>query len=50
MLRPEVEEQVKSLGAKFIKVEDDNSSIEENSVYAKEMSKEYKLKQKIKNT
>ena len=47
-VRPEVEEQVKSLGAKFIKVEDDNSTIEENSVYAKEMSKEYQLKQKIK--
>ena len=47
-VRPEVEEQVKSLGAKFIKVEDENSTIQENSVYAKEMTEEYKLKQKIK--
>ncbi len=47
-VRPEVEEQVKSLGAKFIKVEDDETKIEKNSVYAKEMSKEYKLKQKNK--
>ena len=45
-VRPEVEEQVKSLGAKFIKVEDENSTIQENSVYAKEMTAEYKLKQK----
>ena len=45
-VRPEVEEQVKSLGAKFIKVEDENSTIQENSVYAKEMTEEYKLKQK----
>ena len=47
-VRPEVEEQVKSLGAKFIKVEDENSTIQENSVYAKEMTEEYKQKQKIK--
>ena len=47
-VRPEVEEQVKSLGAKFIKVEDENSTIQENSVYAKEMTEEYKLKQKTK--
>ena len=45
-VRPEVEEQVKSLGAKFIKVEDINSSSQKDSVYAKEMTKEYKLKQK----
>ena len=47
-VRPEVEEQVKSLGAKFIKVEDAETKVEENSVYAKEMSQEYKLKQKNK--
>ena len=45
-VRPEVEEQVKSLGAKFIKVEDAIS--QESSVYAKEMSEEYKEKQKAK--
>ena len=47
-VRPEVEEQVKSLGAKFIKVDDANSTVEENTVYAKEMNEEYKLKQKLK--
>ena len=47
-VRPEVEEQVKSLGAKFIKVDDSNSTVQENSVYAKEMTEEYKLKQKAK--
>ena len=47
-VRPEVEDQVKSLGAKFIKVEEDENRIEKNSVYAKEMSEEYKLKQKTK--
>ena len=45
-VRPEVEEQVKSLGAKFIKVEDINSSSQKDTVYAKEMTEEYKLKQK----
>ena len=45
-VRPEVEDQVKSLGAKFIKVDD--NEIEENMVYAKEMSEEYKNKQKQK--
>ena len=45
-VRPEVEDQVKSLGAKFIKVDD--NEIEENMVYAKEMSEEYKKKQKQK--
>ena len=44
-VRPEVEEQVKSLGAKFIKVEDISSNIQENTVYAKEMSEEYQFKQ-----
>ena len=47
-VRPEVEEQVKSLGAKFIKVEDINSSSQKDTVYAKEMTEEYKLKQKAK--
>ncbi len=47
-VRPEVEEQVKSLGAKFIKVDDSNTTLQENSVYAKEMTEEYKLKQKAK--
>ena len=47
-VRPEVEEQVKSLGAKFIKVDDSDSAVKENSVYAKEMTEEYKLKQKAK--
>ncbi len=47
-VRPEVEEQVKSLGAKFIKVVDNNSTVQKNSVYAKEMTEEYKLKQKAK--
>ena len=47
-VKPEVEEQVKSLGAKFIKVEDINSSSQKDSVYAKEMTEEYKLKQKAK--
>ena len=46
-VRPEVEDQVKSLGAKFIKV-DDNVNTNEERVYAKEMSNEYKLKQKNK--
>ena len=47
-VRPEVEEQVKSLGAKFIKVDDNDSTVKEGSVYAKEMTEEYKLKQKAK--
>ncbi len=47
-VRPEVEEQVKSLGAKFIKVDDNDSTVKESSVYAKEMTEEYKLKQKAK--
>ena len=46
-VRPEVEDQVKSLGAKFIKIED-NNDLEKNSVYAKEMTEEYKAKQKNK--
>ena len=43
-VRPEVEEQVNSLGAKFIKVEE-GSDKKTESVYAKEMSEEYKKKQ-----
>ena len=46
-VRPEVEDQVKSLGANFIKV-DDNANKNEESDYAKEMSDEYKLSKKIK--
>ena len=43
-VRPEVEEQVNSLGAKFIKVEE-GSDKKTETVYAKEMSQEYKKKQ-----
>ena len=46
-VRPEVEEQVKSLGAKFIKLKM-IILIQKNSVYAKEMTEEYKKKQKNK--
>ena len=41
-VRPEVEEQVNSLGAKFIKVEDEANTKETQTVYAKEMSEDYK--------
>ena len=44
-VRPEVEEQVNSLGAKFVKVEDEENAKETQTVYAKEMSKDYKKKQ-----
>ena len=44
-VRPEVEEQVNSLGAKFVKVEDEENTKETQSVYAKEMSEDYKKKQ-----
>ncbi len=44
-VRPEVEEQVNSLGAKFVKVEDEENTKETQTVYAKEMSEEYKKKQ-----
>ena len=44
-VRPEVEEQVNSLGAKFVKVEDEENTKETQTVYAKEMSKDYKKKQ-----
>jgi len=44
-VRPEVEEQVNSLGAKFVKVEDEANTKETQTVYAKEMSEDYKKKQ-----
>ena len=44
-VRPEVEEQVNSLGAKFVKVEDGENTKETQTVYAKEMSEDYKKKQ-----
>ena len=45
-VRPEVEEQVNSLGATFVKVQDISSdNNQKDSVYAKEMTQEYKLKQ-----
>ena len=47
-VRPEVEEQVKSLGASFIKVEEVEEENKEVSIYAKEMTEEYKIKQQEK--
>jgi len=44
-VRPEVEEQVNSLGAKFVKVEDEENTKITETVYAKEMSEDYKKKQ-----
>ena len=44
-VRPEVEEQVNSLGAKFVKVEDGENTKDTKTVYAKEMSEDYKKKQ-----
>ncbi len=44
-VRPEVEEQVNSLGAKFIHVNEVKETNKNDSVYAKEMSEEYKHKQ-----
>jgi H+-translocating NAD(P) transhydrogenase subunit alpha len=45
-VRPAAKEQVASLGAKFIAVEDDEFKAAETSAgYAKEMSKEYQAKQ-----
>jgi len=43
-IRPEVKEQVESLGGKFIEVQSDDDSTEP-SVYAKEASDEYKKRQ-----
>ncbi len=48
-VRPEVKEQVQSLGGIFVEVPTDHNKdeqLKENSPYAKEMSKEYQLKQK----
>ena len=46
-VRTAVKEQVESLGAKFVEVETDkNVNNETETGYAKEMSEEYKLKQK----
>ena len=44
-VRPEVEEQVNSLGAKFVKVEDKENTKKTETVYAREMSEDYKKKQ-----
>lgn len=44
-VRPEVEEQVNSLGARFVKVQDVSHTKETQTVYAKEMSEDYKKKQ-----
>ena len=44
-VRPEVEEQVNSLGAKFVKVEEMSKNDTSETVYAKEMSEDYKKKQ-----
>ncbi|HIA38372.1 MAG TPA: NAD(P) transhydrogenase subunit alpha [Planctomycetes bacterium] len=44
-IRPEVKEQVESLGAKFIDVEKDDDDDGEASVYASEASDEYKQRQ-----
>ena len=43
-VRPSVEEQVKSLGGKFIKIEDEEET-DTDSGYAKEMSDDYQKKQ-----
>lgn len=43
-IRPEVKEQVESLGGKFIEVEPDDG-VEQASVYASEASEEYKKRQ-----
>ena len=47
-VRPEVEEQVKSLGAKFIKVDTEESNKTSKSGYATEMSASYKVQQQNK--
>ena len=44
-VRPEVKEQVESLGAKFLEVESDNDEGVGEGGYAKETSEEYKKKQ-----
>ena len=45
-VRSVAKEQVQSLGANFIEVEHQEQALQNNAVYAKEMSDEYKLKQK----
>ena len=44
-VRPEVKEQVESLGAKFIEIESDSDDGMGSGGYAKETSKEYKKRQ-----
>jgi NAD(P) transhydrogenase subunit alpha len=44
-VRSATKEQVESLGAKFIAVEDTENTLGQNAVYAKEMSEQYKQKQ-----
>ncbi len=47
-VRPAAKEQVESLGAKFVMVEDEESAAAETAAgYAKEMSAEYKKKQEV---
>jgi len=47
-VRPDVKEQVESLGANFIEVEDTNKEAETSGGYAKEMDQDYLKKQKDK--
>ncbi|RPH04379.1 MAG: Re/Si-specific NAD(P)(+) transhydrogenase subunit alpha [bacterium TMED144] len=49
-VRPEVKEQVESLGAKFVEVESDTNEGSGQGGYAKETSDEYKAKQQEKMT
>ena len=44
-VRPEVEEQVKSLGAKFVHINEKKEIEKSHSVYAEEMSEDYNKKQ-----
>ena len=46
-VRSSTKEQVESLGAKFVEVENDGDSGETSAGYAKEMSKSYKKKQSL---
>tara|TARA_B100000959_G_C14982007_1_gene623924 strand:- start:3047 stop:3709 length:663 start_codon:yes stop_codon:yes gene_type:complete len=46
-VRPEVKEQVESLGAKFVEVESDQDDGVGEGGYAKETSEEYKQKQQV---
>ena len=47
-VRPEVKEQVESLGAKFIEVESNNTEVVGEGGYAKETSDDYKKQQELK--